>query len=50
MALKCLFYDISHTTTNQKHAGAMEQVYKSRYYKKQASRGDDTIVLEGIGS
>ncbi len=26
----------------------MEQVYKSMCYKKQASKGDDTIVLEGI--
>ena len=39
-----------HTTTNQKHAGAMERVNKRRYDQGGARRGDDAIVLGGIRS
>ncbi len=40
----------THITTNQKHAGAMERVYERRCDQGGARRGDDTIVLGGIGS
>ncbi len=43
-------YDISHATTNQIHAGAMERVYRSRCVQGRARRGDETIVLGGIRS
>jgi hypothetical protein len=39
-----------HTTTNQKHVGAMERVYKRSYDQGGAHRGDNTIVLGGIRS
>jgi hypothetical protein len=43
-------YDISHATTNQKHAGAMKRVYESRCDQGRVRRGDETIVLGGIRS
>jgi hypothetical protein len=39
-----------HTTTNQKHAGVIEQVHKRRHDQGGAHRGDDTIILGGIRS
>jgi hypothetical protein len=41
---------MQHTTTNQKHAGTMKQVYKKRCNQGGVRKGDDTIVLEGIRS
>jgi hypothetical protein len=35
------------TTTNQKHAGAIERVYKRRCNQGRARKGDDTIILGG---
>jgi hypothetical protein len=48
--LRWLRYNISHATTNQKHTGAMERVYKSRCNYGGVRRGDDTVVLVGIRS
>jgi hypothetical protein len=42
--LRWLCYDISHKTTNQKHAGAMERVYESRCNQGRVCRVDETIV------
>jgi hypothetical protein len=42
-------YNISHATTNQKHAGsAMERIYESRCDQGGVCTGDETIVLGGI--
>jgi hypothetical protein len=37
-----------HTTTNQKHVGAIEQAYKRKCDQGGVRGGDDTIVLGGI--
>ncbi len=41
-------YDVSHATTDQKHADAMERVHESMCNQGGARRGDETIVLGGI--
>ncbi len=48
--LRWLCYDVSHTTTNQKHAGTIERVYESMCDQGRERRGDETIVLGGITS
>jgi hypothetical protein len=43
-------YNILHAATNQKHMGAMEQVYVSRCDQGGACTGDETIIWGGIRS